>query len=87
MRSTTNPGLSLSLSLTLSLSLSLILSLSNPHSNPHPRALLLENVTNLLRLDAGHTLHILLTSLAECGYSCCLNLINSAALVPQVFPP
>jgi len=48
-----------------------------------PGALLLENVSNLLRIDNGHTLHLLLGALGEIGYHCRLQLINAAALVPQ----
>jgi len=48
-----------------------------------PGALLLENVSNLLRIDQGHTLHQLLEALAEIGYHCRIQLVNAAALVPQ----
>ena len=48
-----------------------------------PRALLLENVPNLLRIGNGHTLHIILSALSEAGYHSRVQLINAAALVPQ----
>lgn len=48
-----------------------------------PKALLLENVPNLLRIDGGHTLHQILGALCDCGYHCRVQLVNAATLVPQ----
>ena len=47
------------------------------------KALLLENVPNLLRIDDGHALHHILTALTQCGYHCRVNVLNAAAFVPQ----
>ena len=48
-----------------------------------PKALLLENVPNLLRVDNGHALHIIMHALTTAGYHCRLQLANAAALLPQ----
>jgi site-specific DNA-cytosine methylase len=48
-----------------------------------PRALLLENVPNLLRVDNGHALHIIISELTAAGYHVRAQLLNAAALVPQ----
>mmetsp|Transcript_41038 Transcript_41038/g.132468 ORF Transcript_41038/g.132468 Transcript_41038/m.132468 type:complete len:314 (+) Transcript_41038:44-985(+) len=52
-------------------------------SRCRPAALLLENVPNLLRVDNGHALHIIVHALTRAGYHCRLQLANAAALVPQ----
>ena len=48
-----------------------------------PSALILENVPNLLRLDDGHTIHVIMRELAAAGYHARLQLLNALAFVPQ----
>ena len=45
-----------------------------------PAALLLENVPNLLRVDNGHALHIIVHALTRAGYHCRLKKKNTACL-------
>ena len=48
-----------------------------------PKAMLLENVPNLLRVDETHAVHTIIGHLTRCGYHCRINVLNAAALVPQ----
>ena len=48
-----------------------------------PRAFLLENVSNLIYIDDGHALRIILDALRKCGYDVTWRLINLRALLPQ----
>ena len=48
-----------------------------------PAALLLENVPNLLRVDDGHTLHVILGALTAAGYHVRVQVVNALAVVPQ----
>ena len=48
-----------------------------------PKAMLLENVPNLLRVDETHAIHTIIGHLTRCGYHCRINVLNAAALVPQ----
>lgn len=48
-----------------------------------PKALLLENVPNLLRVDDGHAIHTIIEALTRCGYHCRLHVLNALAFVPQ----
>ena len=48
-----------------------------------PAALLLENVPNLLRVDGGHAMHTIVTSLTSAGYHVRVQVINAAAVLPQ----
>ena len=48
-----------------------------------PKALLLENVPNLLRIDETHALHTILSALTSIGYHCRVNVLNAKAFAPQ----
>ena len=47
------------------------------------KALMLENVPNLLRVDNGHALHIIAGALTAAGYHVRIQLLNAAAVAPQ----
>ena len=48
-----------------------------------PKVLLLENVPNLLRVDSGHALHIIVGELTTVGYHVRVQLLNASAVAPQ----
>ena len=48
-----------------------------------PRALILENVPNLIHIDRGHALHYIISELCGAGYHVRVQVLNAAALVPQ----
>ena len=52
-------------------------------SAKRPRAILLENVPNLMAIRGGHDLHLITTALANVGYWVRVGLVNAAAYVPQ----
>ena len=48
-----------------------------------PKAFLLENVSNLIYIDDGHALRIILEALRKCNYEVGWRLINLRAVLPQ----
>eukprot|EP00962_Isochrysis_galbana_P007778 scaffold2109_cov123-Isochrysis_galbana.AAC.10 len=48
-----------------------------------PRALLFENVPNLISIDGGHNLHLIAAGLCRAGYVVRVGIVNAAAFVPQ----
>lgn len=48
-----------------------------------PKAMMLENVPNLLRVDDGHAIHTIASSLTAIGYHVRVQLLNATATTPQ----